>query len=621
MSTTGLISPFSSDSLDIEAIKTKLRTYLIDNDTITDVDYDGSNISVLVQMLAFLEHGINSTIALNSNQTMLLLSDIRQNIIYRAQELSYNITRKQSSQISVTITSSSITNDLDSVVLPRFTVFNCGDFTFYSTAQVSFTKTNLVNNLTLIEGTLVDSTIDSRLLIRPTADIDSFVVNYRDIEQNSLFIKLKKSTETEFSSNFTIVNSLLDLNDGENRAYVELDAETEYIRVVTRFAGQGVIIEAGDELDISFLVSRGSEANGIVDCDLPVTTYLTRLAQEVELSLSVSGASSSGTNEETNDSIKANAPLFYNTGNRTINKDDYNSFLELNSLVKISNSWGGDEVIPTNLGHVYLTYIPQDENSKYLTNLEEADLIISLADPHTIAINLRMNKPNYIQMNYTITLVGQLENVEDKQAQLETTLTDYYNNSVTIFDTPFFEAKAIKELEDLFFGIPNASVKTSITPRLLLTDRMFDDFGIDNQIKVYIPNSPNRYYLVLGNDRIEIPQDQSVLNSLLIAGWTRQLRPNFDLGITFSGTINAKAVTMLAQDTIVIGTVTYDKQDIQLDGVTIGYFNIDLDELVFTTDISSDLVSDGFMDITYSDDINVTTLRNTIIELGVITFN
>ncbi len=613
---TSLLSPLGQNSLNIDDILTDLRTYLNANNSISDVNYAGSNISVLLQIMAFLEHSINSTVALNSNQTLLLLSDIRQNIIYKAQELSYNISRVQSSKINVTVSSTNIVDELDSLIIPAFSAFTCGDYTFYNTSALTFNNSTLTNTVSLTEGNYITSDIDTNLLIQPSTNTSTFLINYRNIENNNLYIKLRRATETEFSENFTIVNSLLDLRSDINTAYVELDAETEYVRIITSFAGQGIVIQAGDTIDVSFLLSNGSVANGLAECTLN-DSFSTQLGQDVTLTTVANTVSSSGTDRESNESIKANAPIFYNSGNRTINRDDFSSLLELNSLVKTANAWGGETTIPVQLGHIFLTYEPQDENSLFLSNLEEVNLIRFLSDLHIPAVNLLIHKPNYIFQDYTIQFVGDVTNIIDRQDRIRTLLTSYYSDNISRFRTEFFQTKAVDVIADEFDLIPRASVKVAISNRLLLSSTTFEDFVIQgNRILYAIPNSTQRYYLTRNNERIDLPQDSQDLNTFLLNGWTKSLEADFDLDVTFSGTVNGKAITELAEDTIDIDGVTYPKKDIQLDSVTIGYYNIELQDLVITTDITSDLDIDEFITLTYSDDINVISSKNTLIQLG-----
>ena len=193
-----LISPISKDSLDIELLKDIIKTDLLDNDVITDINYEGSNISILVQIMAYMVYNVNASHALNANQTMLLLSDVRQNIIYLSQQMGYNITRPISSKMSIKLTIDGLSG-YDTVLIPKFTKFKCDGYTFYLQEDIIFNNTTYEVSTTLIEGTLVDYTIDSSLRWKPTSSISNFLLSYKNIENDSVFLRIKKSTDVEYS--------------------------------------------------------------------------------------------------------------------------------------------------------------------------------------------------------------------------------------------------------------------------------------------------------------------------------------------------------------------------------------------------------------------------------------
>lgn len=611
----GLISPLSKEALDIELIKKAIKNDLIKNNVITDINYEGSNISVLVQIMAYLVYNVNASHALNANQTMLLLSNVRQNIIYLSKQLGYNISRPVSSKMNITLSIDSLKTN-ETLLIPKGTIFSCGDYEFILTDNISFNSSNLDINTTLIQGTLIDYTIDSSLRFSPTKSTDRFTLNYTDIENDNLFIRTKGLTDTNFSDYYTKVDSLLKLTNNKKCYYDDLDAETEFLNVYTSFAGQGKILSTSDIVDVSFIQTVGSLANNIVLCEFKNTdTFISNLNNSIKVTITVNEASSGGSDKESNDSIKQSAPLFYNSGNRTINKDDYNSFLEKNSLIESANSWGGESEVPLNLGHVYMTMLPQI-NRLYLTDSEKYDLLQYMVDIHTLAIGLVIIQPKYYYMDYTIKILGDVVLIDDKKQQIQDVLTNYYNSDFNKFNTLYFSNKVKKQIETVLND--TASTKITSSLKLRVSKEHFDE--LSTNLKYFIPNSNKRLYLVKNGIKRDIPNSNQDLYSFMIDGWKKSIEYDNELSVTFSGTINGKNITEGIVDTIDIDNVTYNKKDILLNGAVIGYFNIDLCELVITEDITSDLVNDGFINISYNDEINVEFLKSSVLTLGSITF-
>lgn len=613
-----LISPLSSDGLDIESIKSLIKADLLENKVITDVDYDGSTISILVQIMAYMVYNVNATHALNSNQTTLLLTSVRQNIIYLSQQLGYQITRPVSSKMSVTLSVDDVA-PLDSLSIPKLTKFDVGDYTFLLQDDVTFTNSSISQQVTLIEGTYIDYTVDNTLRFYPDESTTKFTLNYDNIENDNVFLRVQEQDSTTLTDYFNKVNSLVNLKNDVYNHYEEIEPDTRYLQIYTAFANQGLVLSNNDLVDISFILSSGSSANGILTCEFSDSdTYTTNQGEELLVSVSVNSASSGGSDEESDESIKSNAPLFYNTGNRTVNSQDYNSYLEKNSLVSSSSSWGGESEIPTNLGHVYLCSIPQDTNQKYLSSLEKATLIKYLSDSHIIAIGMKIVQPTYIEMDLNVKLIGNLVLLDDKKTEIENILTEYFSENYSKFDTYYFENKIIKQVENLFASNNKASIKVSTQPKVRLDEELFDNFS--DQVKIYIPNSSKRYYLTKNDDRIDIPDNSQDLYSYYLDGWTKTLDSDFDYTITFDGTINGKTLTMGNLTTITIDSVDYSKKNILLDSVVIGYYNIDLSELIFTSDISTDLVDTNYINLNYDDEININTIKSTVLELGDVTY-
>lgn len=605
-----LISPISQDSLDLTSIQNNLKQILIANNTITDVNYDGSNISQLVQILSYVEYTINATHALNSNQTNLKLSNIRQNIIHEAQTRGYNITRKVSSKMNITLTA-----DISVVPLtiPKWTEFTCGDYIFYNKSDVLFSSGTLTQTIDIIEGTFIDHTIDTSLQYTVTADTQNIEIAYKDIEDTNLLFRIKKSGSTTFTDYFTKVDTLVDIIDGKFNQFEEYEPETGFVTLWSSFANQGNLIEIDDIVDISFLLSSGNSANGIIVCDFktPITG----------VTLSINSASRGGSNEESNDSIKANAPLFYNTGQRTVSDTDYEAYLIKNSLVDKASSWGGETLLPHQLGHVFLSLIPQDKNFKYLTTLEEASLLTYLNEKSMIATARKFKYPNYIEFNIDIKILGEIPDLAGRKTLITTKLTDYFTTEHNTFKTYLFQSKIIRLVEDTFLNNTSASVNIVISPKLRLSKDIFTQTFTNTRWDIYIPNSPKKYKLVNGANVIDIPVNETDLYSYLINGWTKTLVPAEDITIDFSGTINAKPITYpTAITTVSIDSVVYNKRTLFLDGVEIGYFIPDLN-ILSLIDITSELTNDEFLDITFLPNINIKSEKSTVMELGTITYS
>ena len=611
-----IINVLSEESLDIDSLKTAIQTDITSNTSITDIDYEGSTISALINVIAYLTYNINQTICLNANQTNLLTSTIRSNIISDARRLNYNITRNVSSTINVTI---ALDSETTSKTIAKWTEFTVGDYTFYNTSTIYLSSTNTEETVTLKEGTYIDSDDDSTLLFVAEDDVaESFTIGYQNIEDEGIFFSIKKSGESTYSDEFTKVETKLSLALGSDitNFYDEYEPDTGYVTCYTSFVNSGFEIEEGDTVKASILISNGADANGIASC-----------TSDIEgITITVNSSSTGGTDEESDESIQANAPQFYNSFNLCKSADDYKSILVLNSLVEKANAWGGETIVPINLGYTYMSIIPQDTNTQYISSTDETTLLDYLSDKTIMATVRQFKHPNYFVIDIDILLYGEYSDLTTTQSDIEDDIETYFDTYQNKFEASFFQNKVTEVVSANFSSSTTNSATITTYPKLLLSSELFER---DGTLQVYIPNSPSKYYLVKDDEKISVPDNDTDLYSYIANGWSKEIANDEDLTITFDGTINSKtfSVNTTAETTGYTDTDTdteYEKYLMYLDTEEIGYYLPGLNRMDFTTDLTDDIDADTedsvYINLTYSPGMNVILEKSSFITLGDISF-
>lgn len=612
---TTLISPDGQDNLDIDKIKSSFKQYLIDNNVITDINYEGSNISIFIDIISYAMQNINATHALLSNETILPLSTIRQNIIQLAKQLGYNITRTISAKQSITISYPLTIGQ--SITIPKKSEFVVDGFIFYNSDDILLTYNTPTVTLDIIEGVNIDSTLDPSLLFDLSVGSNRFVLPYKNIENNSIKMYVQYLGTTVWTDTWTKVDSLLKLESGKNYFYEDYDVDTGWVNIITSFAGNGNTFNIGEKIKFEFIQSNGTKANGISSCLLK-SKITDNNNVFVDVNINVNSASRSGQDEESNDSVKVNAPLFYNSGNRVVNEIDYNAVLEQSSLVNTAISWGGESHIPQKLGHIFFSAIPQDINKMYLENLEEAELLNSLTSKRITSTLRKFWQPSYINVDIQIKLLGDIPDILAKQNTITNNIINYFSNDMSKFNVSFYESKIINIIEDIFTTSKNASTFVNTSPKLVISQEMFiNNTNDSSQLMIFIPNSSKRYYLSKGTDRISFPDNNEDLATYYLNGWTKVYEADSDLDITFSAVLNGLSITTGVK---YLDTDNINKKDINYDSNKIGYYDVDNSILYINGTFASTFTDSFTLDMTYSPYFNVKLLHNSYIRLGNITY-
>ena len=327
---------------------------------------EGSNTSQLITAMAYLTSMLNVNTAININETILPLATRRNNALYDARALGYEIQHKQSHVYLLTLTLTAGNH-----IIPKFSEFSDGVHTYYYMGK----QIELVDvidgysiQLPVIEGTLhkyVDNP-DSLVVVTTTvtdstgAVIPQYYIEvpYVDVEENGIEIYV-----TYYDDYGTLVQReewskaakfMVDADTTLNKEFVRLD-DIEYgtPRIYFKFAGVGAGIRVGSIVEMNVLTTSGATGN-IAD-----------LTNTAAISHAIAGATitnieiySEGTDEESLDSIKANAAKFYNSANRAVTKSDYEAICNRQTSVKTSLVWGGDDEYPKCPGHIWFSFLP-----------------------------------------------------------------------------------------------------------------------------------------------------------------------------------------------------------------------------------------------------------------------
>lgn len=608
-----LISPYGKDSLDINAIRETLKSYLISNSVISDVNYLGSNISILVDIISYAIQSVNSAGALSSNQTMLLTSNIRQNILTLASQMGYNITRPISAKMSVTISYPLV--DGQTISIPAYSKWKCGAYNFLNQSDIYLTNSTNSITLNLIEGENIDWTIDSSLefsIIEPTGFV---TIPYKNIENDTVRVYIKKAYDSVYSDAWSKINSLLNLKFEDRKFFESIEADTGWLRIYSFFASLGNELDDGDSVRVAFINSNGGLANGIADCKPDFQAKLAT-GEDVNLIVTVLSASSGGQDIESSESIKANAPQFYNTGNREVSEDDYSAFLIKSSLVSKAISWGGELMNPEKMGYIFFSCIPQDVTKMILDAESEAAILSMLSENRIISTKRLMFHPVYFYVDFDINIVGTLPNILTRQNQISDVLSSYFDNSLSDFNSYVYESKLVKEIEQVFVNDLTASSATVVKPRIELTEDIFTKNQYNGKVVIFIPNTTSRYYLTKDGVRIPVPKNNLDFVTFIENGWTKVYQSTEDLDVTFSGEFGGFDLVTSARYTEGVE----DFKDLTLNDILVGRFNISRSELLMEPSFISYLTTPKNLFLNYTPGFNVVFNHNSLIRLGDIVY-
>lgn len=366
-------------TLDFDQIKSTLREVLRTNTDFTDYDFEGSNLSSIIDLLAYNTY-INSYNAnMVANEVFIDSATLRENVVALAKNIGYTPKSKKASRCTVDffVDLDELSTSPPSVTLKAGPVaatsnqFGGQSYVFNvleDTTVPVFDRRAVFENLEVIEGTKITQsyTYSSQ---NPN---QRFTLNNPGIDTDTILVVVKPSNTSTIKLKYDLTNSLIDskVNDvinGSSTVFFLQEIEDERYEVIFGDGVFGRALEDGNVVEISYLVCDGANANRISDFNF--SGRLVYLQDSVEntvtsgISLISSQApSTGGAAIESVASIKKYAPQVYGTQDRAITANDYEVLIpsKIYPEAESISVFGGEELVPPRFGKVFISIKPRN---------------------------------------------------------------------------------------------------------------------------------------------------------------------------------------------------------------------------------------------------------------------
>ena len=422
--------------LDFDAIKDNLKNYLKGQSQFSDYDFEGSGISVLLDILAYNTHYNALYTNLAINEAFLDSASKRSSVVSKAKELGYVPLSAKSSTAVVDIIW--INDQLNAPLtgeIPAYTSFNASvngrTYTFYNSD--THVATRVGNQYTFPDVVLKEGTyLEYREVIDNTNKV---VIPNIGVDTSTITVFVQDSSQSTTSDVFSVSTSILNLTDTSPVYFLKENEDQTY----TVEFGNGVIgrpLANGNVVTVTYIVCNEDQPNGA-----NTFTYGGTLPANTTPFVSTVSAAFGGSAAESLDAIKWNAPRMYAAQNRCVTADDYkHTILALYPGIKAISVWGGDESTPPQYGKVFISAVPQDTD--FLTADQKQTIISDIINPRKpLAITPEFIDPTYVKIAidvsfyYNPTLTTRTAN--DLVTIVRQTIIDYDTNNLNSFGDIF----------------------------------------------------------------------------------------------------------------------------------------------------------------------------------------
>lgn len=414
------------DELNFEGIKNNFKRYLQAQDQFRDYNFDGSGMSVLLDLLAYNTYYNSFYLNMVSAEAFLTTAQKRNSIVNLAKSLNY-IPRSISSASVTGIATLTVTGSPATVLIPAYTKFT-GTIDDKSYTFLNLTATTVTANAGAYSSTLVlneGAYIVRRYVVNSSDTQQRFLIQNTNIDTTTISVKVLNSSTDSTTRVFSKPDNLVDVNSTSEVYFLE-EAEDEQYEIKFGDGTFGVSLDNGNVVVIEFIVTSGSLANDAVNL-----TYADSIAGVTAIGFVANDPAAGGASKELTSQIKFNAPKSYEAQNRVVTSEDYKALLLKQPNVDSVVVWGGEDNDPPSYGKVYISIRPS--SGTVLTATEKQNLITSIINPKKVlTTSHEIVDPEYLYITVTSTVKYEADKTtlsSDAMAALITTTVKNYNDS------------------------------------------------------------------------------------------------------------------------------------------------------------------------------------------------
>ena len=414
-------------NLDFADIREQIKDYLRANSNFTDFDFEGSNFSTLIDILAYNSYVTAFNTNMTVNESFLDSATLRENVVSLARNIGYVPRSRRASQAKIRFTVNTTGFlDVKSVTLKAGVValgtIESGNFVFSipedvtvpvdSTGVAYFDELSVYEGRYLTKSFVVDNSQPNQKFILPNPAVDSTTIR--------VFVSDLTNEEYVQYANILTINS-------KSKIFLIQEIEDEKYEIIFGDDVFGKRPTTGSSVFVSYITTAGKNGNGCANFNFSgilEDNNSNRITSGISPITTVQ-SSENGDDIEKMDSIKYLAPRVYASQNRAVTANDYKGLIPtIFPNVESVTAYGGDELDPPEYGKVFISIKPRQ--GKYISKITKEEIKKQLKNYSIAGI-----KPEIVDLKYLY---------------IELNTSAYYDRS-TISDITSLRNKIINTLE------------------------------------------------------------------------------------------------------------------------------------------------------------------------------
>ena len=560
-------------NLDFDQIKSTIKDYLRADSNFTDFDYEGSNLSTIVDILAYNSYLNSFNANMVANEVFIDSATLRENVVSLARNIGY-IPRSISSSkanISFLVDTSPylvqpLSLTLKAGVCAVSNSFGVESYSFCIPEDITVPVNNSLasfSDVEIYEGTLTTQTFT----VNTSLYNQRFVLDNPGIDTSTIRVYVQNSSSDTIKKTYRKVDNIGNIGS-TSEVYLLQEIEDQRYEIIFGDGIFGKKLSNGNVVTISYVVCKGKSANGIglFNFSGKIIDNNGSVASLGISNLTTLSTSSGGDDIESVSSIRNYAPKSYAAQNRAVTSSDYETIIpKVFPETEAVTVFGGEELSPPQYGRVFVSIKPRNYN--YISDITKRKIEKELKKYSVAGISAKIIDLKYlfVEISSSIYYNSNLTtSIEDLKTKVVSTINSFARSSdLNQFGSKFKYSKFLKLIDEVDPAITSNITVLKVRRDLRAYLNTFADYEIcfGNEFHLKYDKTGNRTPFNIKSTAFKL---NNITGDLYLSDY-----PNQD-GLT--GTIFIFRKTSDTEYQVVksnAGTVDYAKGEIILNSLNI----------------------------------------------------
>tara|TARA_R100000008_G_scaffold66913_2_gene43963 strand:+ start:7640 stop:9523 length:1884 start_codon:yes stop_codon:yes gene_type:complete len=456
-------------TLDFEEIKGSIRDYLRSNSNFTDFDFEGSNMSILIDTLAYNTYVNSYNTNMVANEAFLDSATLRENIVALARNIGYVPKSRTSATAQINFNVDLGAGATKSALTLKAGLVAIGDFqnSNYTFCLPEDVTNPVVNGICQFTVNVKEGNFLSKQFVVDTSQPNQrFIIPNSYVDTSTIVVKVRKSTTATTKRVWNLVDNIVGVSTiTEN--YLIQEVQDERYELLFGDGKFGKKLDNGNVVEVSYITSNGADGNGVSNFAFAGTIknndggdVVTGISNIITNQNSANGAAI-----ESVSTIKNLAPRYYAAQYRAVTASDYEALIPtIYPNIESVTAYGGESSNPPQFGKVFISVKPN--NAQFISDFDKRTILDKLKGYSVAGI-----KPEFIDLKYLYveldSTVYYNANAIDSPSTIKTevtsTLSEYAkSDDLNKFGGRFKYSKVLKIIDDTSIAITSNITKVKL---------------------------------------------------------------------------------------------------------------------------------------------------------------